>query len=120
MAWIKELHVASLDIPCTALYNGPWEFHKMFEELNWDDERLEHIATHGVTIGEVLEVLEGIFWSPRWEGDKRRVYGQTQSGRYLFIVIGRRWSGDLWLVTARDMTIGERRLFLKKSKGARR
>ena len=60
MTRIKELHIASLDIPCTALYNEPWEFHKMFEELNWDDERLEHIATHGVTIGEVLEVLEGI------------------------------------------------------------
>jgi uncharacterized DUF497 family protein len=92
----------------------------VFEELYWDDERLDHIATHGVAIGEVLEVLEGVFWSPSWEGDKRQVYGQTESGRYLFIVIGRRRSGDLWLVTARDMTAGERRLFQKKSKGARR
>ena len=73
-----------------------------------------------MAIGEVLEVLDEVFWSPRWEGDKRRVYGQTESGRYLFIVIGRRRSGDLWLVTARDMTAGERRLFLKKNKGARR
>jgi len=92
----------------------------MFEELNWDDERLEHIAMHGVAIVEVLEALEGVFWSPRWEGDKRRVYGQAQSGRYLFVVVGRRRSGELWLVTARDMTAGERRLFLKKCKGARR
>lgn len=50
----------------------------MFEELHWDDDRLEHIAGHVVTIGEVLEVLEGGFWSPRWEGDKRRVYGQAE------------------------------------------
>jgi len=92
----------------------------MFEELNWDDERLEHIARHGVTISEVLEVPEGFFWSPRWEGDKRRMYGQAESGRYLFIVLGRRRSGELWLVTARDMTAAERRLFLRKSKGARR
>jgi hypothetical protein len=92
----------------------------VFEELHWDDECLEHIATHQVTIGEMLEVLEGVFWSPRWEGDKRRVYGQTESGRYLLIVIGRRWSGELWLVTARDMTAGERRLLLRKSKGATR
>lgn len=92
----------------------------MFDELNWDDERLNHIAEHGVTIGEVLEVLEGGFWSPRWRGDKRLVYGQTESGRYLFIVLGRRRSGELWLVTARDMTAGERRLFLKKNRGARR
>jgi len=92
----------------------------MFEELNWDDERLEHIATHDVAISEVLEVLEGVFWSPKWEGDRRRVYGQTENGRYLFIIVGRRRSGELWLVTARDMTTGERRLFLKKGKGVRR
>jgi uncharacterized DUF497 family protein len=92
----------------------------MFEELHWDDERLEHIAVHGVTIREVLEVLEGGFWSPRWEGDKRRVYGQTESERYLFIVLGRRRSGELWLVTARDMTASERRSFLKKHRGATR
>ncbi len=61
----------------------------MFEELYWDDERLEHIAGHGVTIGEVFEVLDGFFWSPKWAADKRKVYGQTESGRYLFIVIGR-------------------------------
>jgi uncharacterized DUF497 family protein len=91
----------------------------VFEELHWDDDRLEHIAGHGVTIGEVLEILEGGFWSPRWEGDKRRVYGQAERGRYLFIVLGRRRSGELWLVTARDMTASERRLFLKKRKGAR-
>jgi len=91
----------------------------MFEELCWDDERLGHIELHDVSIGEVLEVLDGVFWSPRWAGDKRRVYGQTESGRYLFIIVGRRRSGELWLVTARDMTRGERRLFLKKSKGTR-
>jgi uncharacterized DUF497 family protein len=89
----------------------------MFEELHWDDKRLEHIAGHGVTIKEVLEVLEGRFWSPSWSQDKRRVYGQTESGRYLFIVVGRRRSGELWLVTARDMAHDERRLFLKKRKG---
>ncbi|HUV93242.1 MAG TPA: hypothetical protein VMX14_00240 [Anaerolineae bacterium] len=92
----------------------------MFEELNWDDERLEHIAAHNVAIGEVLGVLEGVFWSPKWEGDKRKVYGQTESGRYLLIVVGRRRSGGLWLVTARDMTAGERHLFLKKGKGVKR
>ena len=64
-------------------------------------------------------VLEGIFWSPKWEGDKRRVYGRTESGRYLFMVIGRRRGGELWLVTARDMTAGEQRLFVRKSKGAK-
>jgi uncharacterized DUF497 family protein len=88
-------------------------------ELPWDDERIEHIAGHGVTIGEVLEVLEGRVWSPRWEKDRRRVYGQTESGRYLFIVVGRRESSEIWLVTARDMTPQERRLYLKKRRGAK-
>jgi uncharacterized DUF497 family protein len=65
----------------------------MFEELRWDEERLEHIAEHGVKIHEVLEVLQGVFWSPKWQRDKRHVYGQTDGGRYLFIVIGKRKSG---------------------------
>jgi uncharacterized DUF497 family protein len=89
----------------------------VFEELYWDEDRLEHIARHNVTISEVLDVLEGRFWSPAWQGDKRRVYGRTEGGRYLFIVLGRRQSDELWLVTARDMTVGERRLFLKKRRG---
>lgn len=89
----------------------------MFEELYWDEGRLAHIARHNVTIREVLAVLEGGFWSPAWEGDKRRVYGRTEDGRYLFVVLGRRQSGELWLVTARDMTAGEQHLFLKKLRG---
>lgn len=92
----------------------------MYEELHWDEDRLEHIARHHVTIKEVLEVVAGIFWSPRWEGDKRRVYGQTGSGRYLFVIVGRRQNGELWLVTARNMTSDERRLYLRKRQGSRR
>lgn len=89
----------------------------MFEELHWDEERLEHIAEHNITIQEVLEILNGVFWSPRWQGDKRLVYGQTGGGRYLFIVVGRRRNKELWLVTARDMVLDERRLFQKMLKG---
>lgn len=89
----------------------------MFEELRWDEKRLEHIAEHGVTIYEVLEVLEGGgFFSPRWQGDKRYVFGQSDAGRYLFIVVGRRRSGELWLVTARDMTDRERRLYRRSKR----
>jgi hypothetical protein len=57
-----------------------------------------------------------------WQGDKRLVYGRTLSGRYLLVVIGRRRSRELWLVTAREMTDSERRLFRDKikGKGARR
>jgi uncharacterized DUF497 family protein len=66
--------------------------------------------------------VEGVFWSPKWQGDKRLVYGRTLSGRYLLVVIGRRRSRELWLVTAREMTDSERRLFRDKikGKGARR
>ncbi len=91
----------------------------MIEELHWDEERLDHIARHNVTIREVLQVLEGGFWSPKWADDKRQMYGQTDGGRYLFIVVGRRWNKELWLVTARDMTTSERRLFQQKGKGVR-
>jgi len=88
----------------------------VFEELRWDNERLDHIAEHNVTIDEVLEVLESSrFFSPRWRRDKRYVFGQTEAGRYLFIVVGRRRTGELWLVTARDMNERERRLYGRRA-----
>ena len=76
----------------------------MYEELDYDEDRLDHIAEHGVDIEEVCEVWTGEHLVSGWENDKRRVYGQAESGRYLMMVVGRRaQSRKVWLVTAREM-----------------
>jgi uncharacterized DUF497 family protein len=87
----------------------------VYEELDYDEERLDHIAEHGVDIEEVSEVWVGEHWMSGWENDKRRVYGQTESGRYLMLVVGRRArSRKAWLVTVREMTEREKKNFRRR------
>ena len=82
----------------------------MYEELDYEDDRIAHIAEHDVDIDEVYEVWGGKQLMSRWEKDRRRVYGQTNSGRYLIIIVGRRrLSRKSWLITAREMTEREKK-----------
>lgn len=62
-------------------------------ELIWPEERIEHIARHGVRPEAVEEV------------------GQTDAGRYLFCVIIQFPDGNGFPVTARPMTQKEQRRF---------
>ncbi len=87
----------------------------MYEELDYEDDRIAHIAEHGVDIDEVYEVWEGNRLMSRWEKDRRRVYGQTNSGRYLIIIVGRRRrSRRSWLITAREMTEREKKNYRRR------
>ncbi|MDE3091587.1 MAG: BrnT family toxin [Chloroflexota bacterium] len=84
------------------------------EFLEWDENRLEHIALHDVEPEEVWEVCVDRQHRAHREGkDRYRVYGQTIDGRYLFIVL-ERISGNLFKpITARDMTANEKRNYHK-------
>ncbi len=51
----------------------------------------------------------------RWEKNRKRVYGQTNSGRYLLIIVGRRHlSRKSWLITAREMTEREKKNYRRR------
>jgi uncharacterized DUF497 family protein len=81
----------------------------------WPEERIEHIARHGVTPGEVEEVCFGKSWVRRAKsGGENPVYyvlGQTEVGRYLFCVVIRFPDGNGYPVTAREMTAKEKRRY---------
>lgn len=88
--------------------------------LVWTDENIEHIARHQVTPEEVEEVCfsEQAPLVRRGRGSQRRgsrrlyyILGQTESGRYLFIVLRLLEKGDGWVVTARDMDSSERKMY---------
>jgi len=86
-------------------------------ELEWDDYRTEHIARHNVEPGEVWEVCEDPLHLARRQGsDRFRLYGQTASGRYLFVVLEKVAATVYKTVTARDMTSGEKRNFRRLRK----
>ncbi len=81
-------------------------------ELDWDDYRIEHIARHSIDPEEVWEVCLDSRHLAHREGPTRfRIYGQTRSGRYLFIVVERLQTTVYRPITARDMTEKEKQGF---------
>lgn len=68
----------------------------------------EHIARHGV---EVEEVFHSRNVRSSAHSKRLRIIGQTASGRYLTLVVGKRGRGRFALITARDADESERRLF---------
>jgi hypothetical protein len=84
-------------------------------EFIWPEERIDHIARHGVTPDEVEEVCFGepLVLRAKSQG-KNPVYyvlGQTEAGRYLFCVIIRFPDGKGYPVIAREMTAKEKRRY---------
>lgn len=88
----------------------------MFQEVRWVEWSEDHIASHNITPDEVEEVL---FTRPRYvaagRNDTTLVYGRTAAGRYLFVVAVDEGHDVAFIVTARDMTINEKRLFRQKA-----
>lgn len=83
--------------------------------FEWDDGNIFHIAYHNLLPQEVEEV----FRDPRRIGVPSRkshrekryaMIGRTLHGRILFIVFTRR-NGKIRVVTARDATTQEKRLY---------
>jgi uncharacterized protein len=84
-------------------------------EFVWPQERLDHIAEHGVTPEEVEEICFGrsLVLRAKSEGENPVYYvlGQTAAGRYLFCVVIRFPEGVGYPVSARPMTAKEKRRY---------
>ena len=84
-------------------------------ELIWPDDRVDHIAQHGVEPEEVEEICFGrsLVLRAKSLGENPAYYvlGQTEEGRYLFCVVLHFPDGRGYPVTARPMTEKERRRF---------
>ncbi len=87
------------------------------DEFIWPEERIAHIAGHGVTPKEVEEVCFGkpLVQRAKSKGESPVYYilGQTDEGRYLFCVVIRFPVGKGYPVTAREMTAKEKRRYRK-------
>ena len=84
-------------------------------EFVWPEDRIDHIARHGVTPEEVEEVCFGrsLVLRAKSEGENPVYYilGRTDAGRYLFCVIIHFPEGKGYPVTARPMTDKEKRRY---------
>lgn len=81
----------------------------------WPEDRIEHIARHGVEPTEVEQVCFGqsLVRRAKSEGDNPVYYvlGQTEAGRYLLCVVIRFPDGKGYPVTAGEMTANEKHRF---------
>ena len=84
-------------------------------EFIWPEDRVDHIARHGVTPEEVEEVCFGKAFVQRAKSQGSNpvyyVLGQTVAGRYLFCVVIQFPDDRGYPVTARPMTDKERRRY---------
>jgi uncharacterized protein len=89
----------------------------LVREIRWTDKAEDHIAAHHVTPDEVEQI---VFARPRLvlrgrEGTEY-VFGTTDAGRYLLVVLAESIDGRGYVVTARDMTDAERQAFRRKGR----
>lgn len=89
----------------------------------WLDSVIEKIeAKHGVSREEVHQVIQGQALLRFVENGHRRgehVYaalGQTEAGRYLIVFFIHKLDRRILIVTARDMSLAERRQYEKSQR----
>ncbi|MEW5899597.1 MAG: BrnT family toxin [Bacillota bacterium] len=86
--------------------------------FEWDENNIGHIARHDVEPGEAEEVFANFPLYRKVKGNRLTACGQTDSGRYLFVVFERKPGNLICVVTARDMNLSERRYY-RRMKGER-
>ena len=84
----------------------------------WTEESEHHIwSGHEVTPAEVEEAVNT---RPRLvepgQDDTELVFGTTDAGRYLVVVLAEALDGRDYVVTARRMTDAERRMFRRRAR----
>jgi len=84
------------------------------KDFAWDERNINHIAKHGVDPEEAEEACEGTCVVRKGKGNVLHIYGQTEDGRYLFVVARRLEGGVLRVITVRDMTMREKRTYRQK------
>ena len=89
------------------------------ESLEIDDHILDKIETkHGITFEEVEEAcLSDRRHIRRSREGLYKLFSQTAAGRYVLVVLIYLGSGNWKVVTAREMTDMERRLYSKATGG---
>ena len=84
--------------------------------LEWDDENIEHISRHGVTPAEVEDICFELHIAYSGRNDRHILYGQTDNGRFLKVVLKRLHGSRFRPITAFDMSESEKRSYRKRFK----
>ena len=83
--------------------------------FEWDDENIGHIAYHNVEVDEAEAVIDRRPLVLRTRDERYLAYGQADEGRYLLVVFVRK-TGRVRVITARDLTEGEKKRLKRRRK----
>ncbi|MEK7353541.1 MAG: BrnT family toxin [Chloroflexota bacterium] len=86
----------------------------IINELEWEDQNIEHIARHIVNPQEVEDVCFGLHISENAGNERYILSGQTAGGRYLNVVIERVGKGLFRPITAFEMSEDYKRRYRKR------
>ncbi len=89
-----------------------------FVYFDWDERNVDHILLHQVTPDEAEEACSNNPHIRRTRQGRLLVYGQTDTGCRLLVVIQPRGHGVARVITARDMTAKEKRFYHQQRKGS--
>lgn len=85
------------------------------KKFQWDKKNIRHLLyRHNVTRKEAEQIFVGDPYFRKGRDGTRYVYGQTESGRYLFVVYLYLGKEVVRVISARNMTDRERRLYLRR------
>jgi uncharacterized DUF497 family protein len=84
-------------------------------DIHWTDGGETHIGRHSVTPEEVEQATERPFHTMPGRDDTTLLFGRAHEGRHLLVVLTESRDGRWYVVTARDMTNSERRVYQKKA-----
>ncbi len=79
----------------------------------WDTVNIGHIADHDVEPDEAEEVLVTSSCIRKAREGRYQAYGTTEFGRYLWVLFEHKGQGLARVITAREMSKKERRLYKK-------
>ena len=80
--------------------------------LEWDDSNLEHIiGKHNISPQEIMDVCFSPHYACSAKYNRKAVYGQTASGKYLMVVLKRLYDDVFRPITARGMKKEEKRKY---------
>ncbi|MCI0417458.1 BrnT family toxin [bacterium] len=92
---------------------------KVIGSIRWKAESIDHIARHGVKPEEIEQVCFNEENVPLIKSGKENlhyVFGKTDAGRLLFMVVRFLRPGEVKMITARDMDAWEKNYFKKRGK----
>ena len=92
---------------------------RVISSIRWTAESIGHIASHGVKPEEVEEVCFNEENVPLIRSAKENlhyVFGKTDAGRFLFLVVRFLRPGEVKLITARNMGAWEKSYYKKRGK----